>query len=758
MTTIAGGVAKADIALPSSFLGSDPGERVAFTAIAGGSSGGGVGRVVDSYLVQFMTWNSGDEGQCGSIAYNSDQLVVGDYVESQVYACADPWATYPKFTRLNSLKQPGGPTTGAKVVVAWSGDKAVAGTSGDESAFSVSTDDGYAFNDISMIDTAITTLNDVAVSADGTMLYVASYDTTDTGTNDVSIWLKGSSWMRVYKALDIATAKAAYIIRVAPEDGSVVYLSSKTTTDMWLSKDAGKTLWKKIPSYKLGLVQDFYVVSADVVYAIDADECSKTINGGASWATQKSLDGLTAAKTVIVADNGDILVGGTGKVAFSKDGGSTFTRILDTTDADPVHIVPHPDYADNNKIYIAAGDEIERGKADKHTTWSSKEPTSGDMDIPSDYDAYGIAQHNGWVYVLTGNSSNSRIYRALNLETGATADLCNWSYSSTVIAGYSLYTMQATPKALKQYKGANFWAVATGGLYSNQIVGYSDAGTTGPTLKSPDEGETIAVNPVNGRAYNVPFTWEKYPLSWITECQLQICTDAAFEDEVYNKTFTVDSNTITKVIGPLGATNQIVEFMPGMTYYWRVRVSNTSYGPWVGPWSASSTFKVAPLVEFGIVSPTVGATGTPVSPMFSWTEFEGAIGYEIMVAEDSTFKIIDFSHTVDRTFYQAEETLAYDTTYYWRVRGVTGPAKPKQAAPGGPWAEGMFRTEAKPVEPTPPVVIEPTPPTKVEVVKVPVEKVVPQAIPNYLLWTIIGVGAILVISLIVLIVRTRRVA
>jgi len=49
---------------------------------------------------------------------------------------------------------------------------------------------------------------------------------------------------------------------------------------------------------------------------------------------------------------------------------------------------------------------------------------------------------------------------------------------------------------------------------------------------------------------------------------------------------------------------------------------------------------------------------------------------------------------------------------------------------------------AEPVEPTPPVVIEPTPPPA-------------QIAPAYI-WGIIGIGAILVIVVIALIVRTRR--
>ena len=79
--------------------------------------------------------------------------------------------------------------------------------------------------------------------------------------------------------------------------------------------------------------------------------------------------------------------------------------------------------------------------------------------------------------------------------------------------------------------------------------------------------------------------------------------------------------------------------------------------------------------------------------------------------------------------------------------------------PATPWAVGIFTTESEPAPPEEPIVVNPVkpevnveiPPTKITIE--PAE----QAIPNYMLWIIVAVGAILIIALIVLIVRTRRV-
>jgi hypothetical protein len=285
-----------------------------------------------------------------------------------------------------------------------------------------------------------------------------------------------------------------------------------------------------------------------------------------------------------------------------------------------------------------------------------------------------------------------------------------------------------------------------------------------PPVKSPDDGFVVPVNSVSGRANNVVFTWERaYPNKAITGMELQIATDKEFEDAIYEGTFDgIDSDTITRVVGPNGATGQIVEYNPGETYYWRVRVHST--GPMLSPWSETRSFSIAGLEEaFDLVAPVRGATDVALLPTFTWNKLKGAIGYEIMVAEKPDFAIIDWSRSVaggDVTVYKAEETLAYDSTYYWRVRGVTGPAEPKMAAPGGDWAIGMFTTKSKPEPPPPPpeptVIVQEKPAPPPTVIEVPTPTP-PPAIPSTLLYVIIAIGGVLIIALIVLIVRTRRV-
>jgi hypothetical protein len=164
-----------------------------------------------------------------------------------------------------------------------------------------------------------------------------------------------------------------------------------------------------------------------------------------------------------------------------------------------------------------------------------------------------------------------------------------------------------------------------------------------------------------------------------------------------------------------------------------------------------------------ILTPAFGSTDTVLKPTFTWTASEGAAGYAFVIAEEigqaDKFAIIDYAASTDTHGHVARETLKYDTVYNWRVKAV----HPDNAALDSAWTTGFFTTMAEPEpepEPAPPVVVKEQPPAPAPeiILEVPpaVEKTV-QVIPDALLYIVIGVGAVLIIAVIVLIVRTRRV-
>jgi hypothetical protein len=180
-------------------------------------------------------------------------------------------------------------------------------------------------------------------------------------------------------------------------------------------------------------------------------------------------------------------------------------------------------------------------------------------------------------------------------------------------------------------------------------------------------GTIIPVNLVSGLSHTVSFTWER--ISKATEYDLQVATDMDFTAKVYTANVASTASTVAKV-APAGT------FMPGTTYYWRVRVS--SDGPIYSPWSETRSFAVEALPE-------------PQPPV---------------IVEEAPPPVLELP--------QPEITLQ----------------PPEIVLP-------------EPPPPPPEIVIPPAPPP-------------PAPITPAYIWAIIIIGAILVIAVIVLIVRTRR--
>lgn len=116
-----------------------------------------------------------------------------------------------------------------------------------------------------------------------------------------------------------------------------------------------------------------------------------------------------------------------------------------------------------------------------------------------------------------------------------------------------------------------------------------------------------------------------------------------------------------------------------------------------------------------LLSPSAGAEGVSSTPTFSWSSVAGATSYQIQVATSSDFSSTEIDETTSATAYQPGDELDNDT-YYWRVKADAD------------WsATGVFTVGAMPGAGTPAWV-----------------------------WVVIVIGALLVIAVIVLILRTRR--
>ncbi|MBU2493398.1 MAG: hypothetical protein KJ571_12290, partial [Bacteroidetes bacterium] len=137
-----------------------------------------------------------------------------------------------------------------------------------------------------------------------------------------------------------------------------------------------------------------------------------------------------------------------------------------------------------------------------------------------------------------------------------------------------------------------------------------------------------------------------------------------------------------------------------VTYYWRVRDTDTDGGGADGTWHIYS-FTIVPATA---ISPADAATGVATATtQASWNAFIGAYGdatsgnYDFEIDDDPGF---GSSELVTNTTSPATFTtvLSTGTTYYWRVRDTDseGSSVDDGGADNGPWSSFSFTTQAPP--------------------------------------------------------------
>lgn len=749
----------AALVLPNAYLGADEALRQAFVALTAAGAGG-VFYMKDSTTT---ITNVGGVGDAWSVAYDGTNLVAGAATNNAVYYSANPTATTPTVTATNQYQRPSGVNC---VKVAFAGTTVVAGTQGTNSSFAVSKDNGATFNDVSLIDTSIKAIRDVAVSPDAKTLFMVADDNT---TTLLTVWRKTTSFERV---LTVTVANnAGYIVRVAPEDVNNVYIANTLGTDMFYSNDSGEKSWN-VRSLS-ATPTDVAVESAQVVYALSGTKVYKSTNAGFTWDAGIATGLTTNGATIISVKKDQVVVGSnSGAVAWSTDGSASATTWVYKSGVFPsgnVHLVADK-LETGGYVYAVsdtAGMDVKRFKMPTGPAWD--DIISGTVAGK----AVDVALRGGVLYVLEYDpgTNNSTISRVITPTTATSATIWGSLVTTNLTLNKAPKALQATSDTDNRLWAINNVAISTG--VSDSIKSFGDSvAKTAPAVSTPADKATPQTNPVSGQAQDMAFSWPRLSLS--TDYNIQLALDSAFTQLLVNYTFSPIPNTsdpVVCVIGPdvtaSASGAAVYPFAPGVTYYWRVK----STVPIESPWSTARSFTFTSLdTPFGLAGPAVGATNVSIKPILSWTAYKGSIYYIIDISEDPSFAIPEISHNVQTNLFygvgsppNADESLKYGTTYYWRVKGVTAEPyvdKNKVVVPAGPYAVGAFTTAAEAVAPEKEQIIitEQAPAPPAQIIEVTKEVAVQQPIPSWMLLTIIVIGAILVIALIVLIVRTRRVA
>jgi len=587
------GLYAADISLAPDYLGSDDSMRIAFIGltVAGSTAKDGIYRLKDVSKKEMKLI-----ADINSVAYDGTNLVAGEYYSNVTYYCADPLATSPTVSTTSSLKRPGGDD---RAIVRWAGVDVVAGTSGTSSSFNISRDNGKSYNGLSLVDDSGTNdINDVALSADGSTIYLS----VDDGTN-LSLWRYASAWERVLAVDSVDDA----IVRIAPEDADSVYVAEIGDTErtIYYSSEGGDTKWfMRSSRYD---IQDIAVESASVLYVAEegsSDSVSTSTNSGFTWATSKDGKLYGGYNDSIQSLGEDLLMhtSTTGYVSYSTDGNDSWTQIKKQVNAtsSTIHVTASG-LAAGDFIYAAsqsATQNVRRWEIGTSTSWS--DIISGTL--TTGYLCYGIewmmVGGNDVVYVLGSDGTDSALFRTLSGDSASSTS--TWSNKGTTDADNEGLITGFTATS----GSAKLWAIETG---DDQLFSFTDTlAEAGPELTGPANGTEIMVNPVSGGTFNVSFSWARPSTAKIYN--LEISLDDGFYEDVDTWTVPSSGETTASTIGTvIAGTN----FNPNTTYYWRVRVA--SDGPLYSPYSESRSFTISETV-MEVAPPIVVQAPPPAAP------------------------------------------------------------------------------------------------------------------------------------------------
>jgi hypothetical protein len=464
----------------------------------------------------------------------------------------------------------------------------------------------------------------------------------------------------------------------------------------------------------------------------------------------------------VVALGDNVLFGGIwGSASYSDDGGDSF-EILSWEGAfgsGDIHVAFDAYFNLNSTIYTAdsAGGGVRRyviGEGSRKNLDASPTLTemggSGTTEL-DDVGYYGIvskssgmcdAEDGGVLYAAYAYNDSGDYYTGAARCLTPAADLCcdeaDWDYLHAELTTggpeyCDSYPQQFTnePSSMKVCGTPGYdywWPLGT-------LWGYEDCfAESSLSLVAPASGSLIASDPC--ACWN-----ENFSLKWDQQCDsclydVQIALDEDFTETVINETD----------YDPPSASNPSMVIAAGdlecsITYYWRVRSSKADSGEVVkGFWSTPWNFAVeaGPLGAIQLTSPDNGVSNVPLDGLvFTWTSVATAEGYDFSLM-DSSGASVDSQSGLSATSYAYAGSLAYDSAYTWQVTAVKGSGMSASDVVSTSQVF-TFRTASEPPAPVEP----PAPPE-------------PLGTPLWV-WVVIGIGAVLVITVIVLIFRTRRV-
>jgi len=242
----------------------------------------------------------------------------------------------------------------------------------DEGAWSVSFDDGDVWNQLSLIDTRIDYLSDVAVSPDCNKTMLVSINDNAGDCDCDSVWQHAENlpeapeysgkWLRTWCGMltDMDKHPSGHewgFLRLAPEEttGDTVYLVDYYTDIVYWNELETLGCWEDGTATVDNIV-DLAVKDRETIYALDYDgTVAMSDDFGIGW--HEEVDSELGEGYTITVWGDHILVGGCdGDVSYSDDGGETFTELENIADTGCVTVAFDSYFLTNNTVYAAVAE------------------------------------------------------------------------------------------------------------------------------------------------------------------------------------------------------------------------------------------------------------------------------------------------------------------------------------------------------------------------------------------------------------------
>jgi hypothetical protein len=643
-------VITADLELPADFSGQAPSLRCMYVSLDAPTANAGIYRFDDT--VGYILMPTPAPLRISSIAYygtySSGKLLAGEVrgnttTTSVVTWFTDATTTCPGTCWYQAQKAPtGGGNSGfANAQVIWSPDGSrvycatssaplnnptswpgsyLTGIALDESALSLSPNNGETWNQLSLIDTEISFLSDVAVTPDSDIIYLASVNNHSGINNFDSIWRTtgpptGKIWERVLCLLSTSNDP---IMRTSNfGNDPAIYFASRLTNDLRQSPDGGQTWNSTLPGAN---VTDFAVTRINdvpYIYVLDNKYVRRGASNGQTWQwTPKTDTTLNTGYTIAATPTGAVAVGDNteGIVAYSLDDGVSFQRTTAIPEPAKMHVIADYRFRNAPIIYAAsdsAGSDIYNWVTGSNFGWTA-------MGAPG-LNFYGLAQLET-LYGAWSNGGSTAVDRTLEPEKLGPPYI-EWDSVNVGLAPGVVFTRE--PVSLKISAGINLWAIddrpytATTGQLWNFYDCFSPSPQytpppppsrevlfQAPIPTSPVIDEAIPVYVDTGDIGDIVFKW-KYPTAAV-EYELWLAKDKAFSQVVLQQAIKPENQQ-----SPGWTLPETVSLEKGDKYYWKIRVSQTETGEkGEGQWSKVMSFSIAALEPEETPQPG----HTPVTP------------------------------------------------------------------------------------------------------------------------------------------------